>query len=242
MKLHESWSSPHLPEGIGIARWGHFGTPVLLFPTAGGDAEECERFLLVRVLEDLLAAGRIKLYSCDSVAGRAWTSGEGSGRERSAMQSAFDRFVYEELVPVIREDCGSPEIEIVTAGASIGAFNALASLCRHPDVFRTAICMSGTYDLTRWLGGDWNDDFYFSSPLHFLPGLGEGAILDQLRKRFVLLATGEGRWEAPWESWRAASVLGGKGIPNRVDAWGAEWDHDWTTWRAMLPKYLDDLA
>lgn len=242
MKTFDNWQSKELGREVGVARWGQVGTPVLLFPTAGGDAEEVERFKMLYVLEPLLAAGRVKIYSCDSVAGRAWTSREGTGRQRSAVQSAFDRFVYRELVPWIRADCGSDDIELITAGASIGAFNALAALCRHPDVFRAAVCMSGTYDLTRWLDDEWNNDFYFSSPLHFVPGLPEGEILDNLRRRFVILATGEGQWEAPHESWRAASVLGAKGIPNRVDPWGTEWDHDWRTWREMLPRYLDELA
>jgi hypothetical protein len=30
------------------------------------------------------------------------------------------------------------------------------------------------------------------------------------------------------------------GVPNWVDAWGKEWDHDWMTWRAKLPRYLDE--
>ena len=34
----------------------------------------------------------------------------------------------------------------------------------------------------------------------------------------------------------------GPGIPNRVDNWGPDWDHDWPTWRAMLPQYLDELT
>lgn len=242
MKLVTHWHSQQLNQSVTIARWGTYGTPVLLFPTAGGDAEECERFLMVRVLTPLLEAGRIKLYACDSVAGRAWTSGEGSPAHRARVQNLFDSFIYQELVPAIRKDCESPDIEVITAGASIGAFNALASLCRHPDVFKTAICLSGTYDLSRWIGGEWSSDFYFASPLHFLPGLPEGEALEQLRKRFVLLATGEGQWEDPSESWRAASVLGSKGVPNRVDPWGPDYDHDWMTWRAMLPKYLEELA
>jgi esterase/lipase superfamily enzyme len=101
--------------------------------------------------------------------------------------------------------------------------------------------MSGSYDLSDRLHGHWSDDFYFSSPLHFLPDLG-GPVLDRLRRRFVVLATGSGRWEDPGESRRVADVLGAKGIPNRVDDWGPQWDHDWPTWRAMLPLYLDDLA
>ena len=39
-----------------------------------------------------------------------------------------------------------------------------------------------------------------------------------------------------------AGVLGSKGVPNRVDPWGPEHDHDWPTWRQMLPIYLDDLT
>ena len=58
----------------------------------------------------------------------------------------------------------------------------------------------------------------------------------------MLLAFGQGRWENPEESWRMADVLGGKGIPNRVDPWGHEYDHDWPTWRQMLPHYLGQLT
>ena len=71
---------------------------------------------------------------------------------------------------------------------------------------------------------------------------GPGALLDTLRQRFLILAYGGGRWEHPNDSWRLAGVLGTKGIPNRVDPWGPEFDHDWPTWRRMLPLYLDDLA
>lgn len=241
-KLLTDWHSERLGRTVKIARWGVSGTPVLLFPTAGGDAEECERFLMVRVLAELLEAGRIKLYSCDSVAGRALTSGEGTPAERSRIQNQFDAFVYEELVPAIRRDCNHPGIEIIVAGASIGAFNALASICRHPDVFKLAICMSGTYDLTRWLGGEATLDFYYSSPVHYLPGLGDSDQLSQLRQRLVLLPTGEGDYEDPAESWRVAEILGSKGVPNRVDAWGKDWAHNWVTWRAMLPKYLHEFV
>lgn len=242
MKLTNRWYSPRLNTEVLVARWGHYGQPVLLFPTAGGDAEECERFLMIDVLRPLIEAGRIKVYTCDSVAGRIWTDGRSSGAFRARIQNAFDAFVVDELVPAIRTDCKAPGIEVIAAGASIGAFNALAAICRHPDVFKMAVCMSGTYDLSRWMNGEHTQDFHFASPLHFLPMLGEGPQLSLLRERFVVLATGEGRWEDPGESWRVAHVLGSKGVPNRVDPWGTQYDHDWPTWREMLPMYLDKLT
>lgn len=235
------WRSGRLEQDVQLVRWGHWGTPVLLFPTAGGDAEEIERFHLIGALAGLIDSGRIKVYSTDSIAGRAWISGEHSGEFCSRVQTLFDAFVYNEVVPAIRRDCRSDGIEIIAAGASIGAFNAVASVCRHPDVFRMAIAMSGTYDLSRFLNGGFNDDFYFSSPLHFLPNL-EGRQLELLRTRSILLPSGEGDYEDIGESWRLAHVLGSKGIPNRVDPWGHHYRHDWETWREMLPKYLAEFA
>ncbi len=241
MKAVETWHSGRVEQVVRLVRWGAVGAPVLLFPTAGGDAEEVERFGLIGALEPLLAAGRIKVYSVDSIAGQSWTRGD-DPRHSMWLQHQFGEAICHEVAPAIRADCGSPNIEIVAAGASIGAFNAVASLCRYPDVFRVAIGMSGTYDLSDRLHGHWNDDFYFSSPIHFLPGLEEPHRLGALRARFVVLATGQGRWENAGETWRIAHALGAKGIPNRVDLWSAGHDHDWPTWREMLPLYLDDLA
>mgnify|MGYP001823827843 FL=1 len=235
------WYSQRLEQEMPLVRWGHFGTPVLLFPTAGGDAEEIERFHLITVLTPLIEAGRIKVYSTDSVAGRAWFSGEHSPEYCSLFQNRFDEFIYREVTPAIRADCGSDDMEIITSGASIGAFNAVATVCRHPDAYRMAIAMSGTFDLSKYLQGRMSDDFYFSSPLHYLPNL-DGPQLELLRQRFILIPSGEGRWEDIGESWRLANMLGAKGIPNRVDSWGADWDHDWQTWREMLPRYLDEYA
>jgi esterase/lipase superfamily enzyme len=241
-KKNWSWNTQRLPEAARVVRWGHFGTPVLLFSTAGGDYEEVERFHLVRVLGDLIDAGRIKVYSVDSIAGKTWLQGTHSPEYCSRVQNLFDAYIYNEVVALIREDCASNEIEVVVAGASIGAFNAVASICRHPDVFKLAVAMSGTFDLSKYLDGKINQDFYFSSPLHYLPGLEDGPQLQQLRKRFIVIPTGEGDWEDPSESWRIAHVLGAKGVPNRVDLWGRERHHNWVTWREMLPKYLGELV
>jgi esterase/lipase superfamily enzyme len=222
-------------------RWGEYGTPLLIFPTAGGDAEEIERFLVIDTLGPYLEEGRIKVYSCDSVAGRVMLAQEGSPEHQMRMMDQFQEFVGHELVPLIRSDCGSDDIGVIAAGASIGAFNALAVTCRYPGLFTLALCMSGTYDLTRFLGGPPTPDFYRSSPVHYLHRL-EGPRLDALRERFVLLASGEGRAEDIGESWRVAGLLGQRAVPNRVDSWGPDWDHDWPTWRNMLHKYVAELV
>ncbi|MFT5372838.1 MAG: esterase/lipase superfamily enzyme [Lysobacterales bacterium] len=241
MKEVFRWHSPHVEQAIQLVRWGTVGTPVFLFPTAGGDAEEVERFHLIGALMPLIEAGRIKVYSTDSIAGKAWISKEHSAEYCSLLQNKFDSLVYREIVPAIRKDCQTPDIEIIATGASIGAFNAVATVCRHPDAFKMAIAMSGTYDLSKYLEGRFIQDFYFCSPLHFLPEL-EGPLLELLRSRLILMPSGEGDYEDIGESWRMAKVLGSKGIPNRVDSWGTEYQHNWVTWREMLPKYLGEFT
>jgi esterase/lipase superfamily enzyme len=240
-KLRTNWYSERLGQEVLVVRWGEVGAPVLLFPTAGGDAEEIERFHVIDVLAPLLEAGRIKVYSCDSIAGKTMLQGAHSPEHQMWVLNQFQQFVHRELVPAIRHDCRSENIGIVAAGASIGAFNALAVLCRFPDAFSHALCLSGTYDLARFWDGRLTEDFYFSSPLHFLDGLG-GELLSKLQSRYVLLASGEGKAENIGESWRVARLLGEKGVPNRVDSWGPDWPHDWPTWRKMLPQYLDELT
>lgn len=240
-KLKTGWYSQRVGTDVGVVRWGAVGLPALIFPTAGGDAEELERFHVVDALGPLLEAGRLKVYSCDSVSGRAMLKEEGTSQYRMWLQNQFEQFVYHELVPAIRSDCNSENIAIIAGGSSIGAFNALAVLTRYPDVFSHALCLSGTFDLQRFLRAESTEDWYFSSPLHFVPGL-SGALLERLQSRFVLFASGEGEHEDLGETWRMADVLGKKGIPNRVDNWGPDWPHEWDTWRKMYPQYLGELT
>jgi esterase/lipase superfamily enzyme len=230
-----------LQQEFTVARWGHFGVPVLVFPTAGGDAEEIERNHLLAACAGLLESGRVKIYSCDSIAGRALATAAGSLEYRMWLLNQFHHAVRYEMVPAIRADMGGSTQPIVTAGASIGAFNAVAMLCRFPDTFEAAIGMSGTYRLQQFLDGASSEDLYFASPLDFLPGL-DGDHLEVLRQRRVILASGEGAHENIGESWAVADVLGRKGVPNRVDSWGRESIHDWPTWWRMLPQYLEELC
>jgi esterase/lipase superfamily enzyme len=240
-KVRERWYSGRLQDEITVVRWGTFGPPVLVFPSAGGDAEEIERFGLIDACAPLLAEGKVKLYSVDSVAGQAMILKRDSVEHRMWLLNQFHECVRWEVVPAIQADLGGQAMDVITTGASIGAFNAVAVLCRYPDVFGAAIGMSGTYQIERFYADAWSQDLYFSAPLQFLPGL-DGGQLDRLRSRRVILASGEGAHEDVGESWRMADALGSKGVPNRVDDWGPQWEHDWPTWHRMLPQYLGELT
>jgi esterase/lipase superfamily enzyme len=229
-----TWTTRRLPQPARMARWGHFGTPVVIFPTGGGDFEEIERFQLIDALGELIGGGRIKAYSIDAVAVRAWLSATTSAQDCARLQDRYDSFVYEEVLQRVREDCQDERIEPILAGASLGAFAAVSGICRHPDSFRAAIGVSGVYDLAHRYCGEDRAGF---SPLACLVTL-KGQRLEHLRRRAIILGSGEGAYENPADSKRLASACTSKGIPCRLSLWGPARDHTWSTWREMLPRLL----
>lgn len=231
-----------LDRSIEVISWGTAGRPVLILPTADADAAECERFRLIESLSQLIENERIRVYSIGSLPGQLICTGSATAEDFGELQTKFDAAVVSDVVPLIEADAKEDEEGIVVAGASFGAFLALSFLCRHPSRFGAAVCMSGVFDLSKHLSGKPSMDYYYASPMHFLPNLRDAEILAQLERVFVILAMGEGPWESPSQTWRVGEALGSKGIANRVDTWGEEYGHDWLTWRAMLPQYLEELT
>lgn len=242
------WShhSPELDRTMPVARWGDYGVPVLLFPTAGGDFLECERYLMIRVLTPLIAARRISVFACGSISSEGWMNGEAHPGHRAWLQELFDRYLARTLLPFVQAQCGGYPT-VIGAGASLGAYNAVNAACRHPGAFSQVIAMSGTFDFdkwqTKWPGyrPDQDRTYYFHQPLRFVPGL-QGSLLDKLRQVRFTVATGRGRWEEPAQSERLDAILQRQGIPSRLELWGRDCDHDWPTWRTMLPLFLDRLV
>ena len=234
------WHSPNLGREMPVVRYGHFGTPLILFPTAGGDHLDNERFKLIHVLTPLIEAGRVKVYACASVSGDAWCDTEAAPWHKSWLQARFDDYLAQELLPAIKTDCHGYD-RFWAAGASLGAYNAVNVACKHPQWFDGVVAMSGTYDFDRWMGEHRDQNYYFNQPLYFLPGLKDGAQKQALQHVRFVIASGAGRAEAPAESERLAALLQAHGVPVNLELWGDDVHHDWPTWRTMLPMFLDKL-
>ncbi len=225
-----TWTTPRFKEPARLIRWGHFGAPVLIFPTAGGDFEEIERFNLITALGELIDQGRIKAYSVDGLGVRAWLSTRSTAAAATQLQDAYDSFLYEDVLQRIRLDCQNQRIEPILAGASRGAAIAIGTLCRHPDSFRAAIGVSGLYDWAGDCATGWQ-------PLASLAAIA-GPQLQKLRQRVIVLGTGEGDYERPDDSRHLSQTLAAKGIPCRLSLWGPARSHTWSTWRDLLPRMV----
>lgn len=236
------WFSPALGRDMHVARYGDYGKPLILFPTAGGDHLDNERFKLIEVLRPLIEARRLKVYCCGSISAQAWCDDKAPPWHKSWLQDRFDDYLHGELLPAVRSDSGQVPT-VAAAGASLGGYNAITAACRHPADFDLAIGLSGTYDFDRWMGQHRDLAYYYNQPLYFVPNLPDGPQLDALRAVRFVVASGRGRYEAPDESRRIAEVLRAKGVRDVfLELWDGSWHHDWPTWRAMLPLFLDKLV
>lgn len=235
------WYSPNLREHMPVAVYGDYGSPLLLFPTAAADFEEYERFQLIDAIAPHIESGRVKVYSINSINKQSWLNDQISPGDRAWRQVEYDRYVSEEVVPFIWDNCRTPGIGIATTGASFGAFHAANTVFKHSDQFDTLIAMSGSYDIRPYCDGYYDDNCYFNNPVDYLARLDDHYHLPRLRNSRIIISTGQGSYEAPDRSKHPAGVLASKGIPHELDLWGYDVPHDWPTWRQMLNVYIPRL-
>jgi esterase/lipase superfamily enzyme len=221
-----------------IAMYGHFGFALLLLPTAAADYLEYERFQLLSVLEPLIDAGKVKVFSINSINSEAWLNNRMNPRHKAIRHQQFNSYVDNEVIPFIKMHT-SPDTQIITSGASLGALHAANLYFRRPDLINGTIAMSGVYDLTTYTKGYYDEDVYFNSPTHYLPNLNDDFYLPTLRRaNHIHILSGSGDYEDPSASRQLSDILSSKGIPHELDIWGWDMKHDWPTWRAMLPHYI----
>jgi esterase/lipase superfamily enzyme len=226
-----------------IARYGHWGRPLLLFPAEGGSARDLVDQGIVGALEWLIEAGRLKVYCVDSADAATWSDQSIPLEERARRHDQYEQWVTGAAVGWIDADCGGRQAMMV-AGVSLGAFHAVNIALRHADLFPVAFGLSGNYDPSLWHGwGERGDAAYFHNPVDYVANLG-GAHLDWLRAHLhVVLTVGTGAFEeqptrAQSGSRRLAALLADKGIPCELDVWGEDATHDWPSWRRQIAHHV----
>ncbi len=235
-----SWFSSSLGMEMPLVAYGHSGRPLLMFPTAAADYLEYERFYLIDSIKWFIENGLIRAYSINSVNRYSLLNKESHPGWKVEMLSRYDRYITDEVLPLIRNDAGDQRP--LTTGASLGAYLAANTYLKHPDILRGTIAMSGSYDIRSWFDGYHDDNVYFNNPVQYLQNLDDGYFLPRLRQAdAIVILSGQGAYEAPERSRQLSGILSWKGVPHHLDIWGHDVNHDWPWWRKMLPYWLDRL-
>lgn len=230
-----------------VIGYGHWGRPLLVFPSEQGRAEDFENNGMIGAVADLIDAGRVKVYCVDSADGYTWSDRSVPIEERARRHGRYESWIVEQVLPWISADCGGAG-EFATMGCSLGAFHAANFALKRADLFPLALCFSGNYDPTSWHAwGEQGLETYFNNPMSYIANL-HGDHLDWLRDRLtMLLVVGRGAWEvdptgALPSTTAFADRLSEKGIRHELQVWGEDTPHDWPSWQRQLATYLPQFC
>jgi esterase/lipase superfamily enzyme len=238
---HFNFFSPELGRHMEMLTYtndgGHFGMPVIVFPTSQGRFYEFEDNQMVHTLADHIDGGRIELYCVDSVDSESWYNRSVGPDWRVARQAQYVRYIVNEVVGFVRFRNSNPKM--ITLGCSLGGYHALNTALQHPWTFNGCLSMSGAFDMEKlgFLGGYHDQNAYFNQPMNFVPNMNDGHALDRMRQNKYILATGE--HDQCWnDNERMNAMLHAKGIPSHLYVWGDGARHDWPLWRQQVQMYL----
>jgi esterase/lipase superfamily enzyme len=231
-------------DGGSIIAYGHYGRPIVAFPSENGEPFDWEDRGMVEAIAPLLDGGKVKLYCVPSFDRESWTRGDLPIEERARRHGHYEWWLLTKFVPFVQADSNTHEL--IAVGTSFGAYHAVNICLKRADLFPVAIGMSGVYDVAVQGGGERGEAVYFNNPMDYVRNL-QGDHLDWLRRQAsVLLVCGQGQWEdttgALDSTRRFGALLAEKGIPHEVDLWGHDVPHDWPSWRRQLAHHLPRFA
>lgn len=240
-RRHFTLPSLAVGRDVNVLAFGHYGTPMIAFPSGGGQYFDFEDNGMVAAVAHLIEAGKLKLYCPESLDNESWLRGDIDPYWKAVRHNAYQDFMTRDLVPAIRGDCNDSDIQIGLTGCSIGAFHAANFGLKFPHLFPYALCMSGRYNVTAFGGHSESSEVYFNNPLGYLPNLGGGELEHVRHHAHIVLVCGQGAWE--WkcldDTHRLADILNDKGISHERDIWGHDVEHHWYWWRKQFAHHLE---
>ncbi len=233
LRRHGAWVSAALSRSMEFLRFGDRGFPVVCFPTSMGSFHQYEDMNTVEYLSDKIEAGYIQLFCVDSVDAESWYNEGAPPAYRAARHAQYDAYLRDEFVPFVQHEAGRGDIGVY--GCSFGAYHAANFAARYPDIVTKVVCMSGLYDIHRFVAGYWDDNCYYHCPTAYIANMNEDWV-NRLRAVFWTIATGEyDSLVAPNRQF--SELLEQKGVPNHCEIWPGVFGHDWPWWNESVRRF-----
>lgn len=244
--------SHHMGRDMEFKIYGHAGKAMLYIPCQDGRFFDFENFRMADQLRPWIDAGKLQVFSVDTVDGESWSSKWWDKRKRIERHEQWIHYLVEEIAPQMidraRERNQEENPRLMTFGCSMGAMHAANLFFRFPQLFDQGLALSGVYD-ARFCFGDYMDDLvYQNSPVDYLLNMPQDHYyMDLYRNSQMIVCVGQGAWEIETlEGTRKLDVVvKEKNIPIWVDFWGYDVSHDWDWWYRQvdyfMPKLLGEL-
>ncbi|WP_100074423.1 alpha/beta fold hydrolase [Chryseobacterium camelliae] len=227
---HSDYYSNILGLHIPVEITGHYGYPVIMFPTSQGSYTQNNDFHLNGSVRWLVEQGKIKLYNLQTIDSRSFYDDGIPPQERIRNYERYVQFLVQEFVPYIQKLHQTHRVAV--AGASFGGYHAANLAFRFPDLVSHLICLSGAFSIRNFMDGYSDDLVYFNCPNEFV----KNDEAWKYRHMHIVLSTSD-QDICRDKNIDLAELLRAKGI----DFWYDErkWiNHDWPLWRMVFPMFM----
>ncbi len=231
---YHKWYNHHLNREFEMLVFGHFGIPLIIFPTARSKYFEAKDMGLISALTNFIEDGKLKVYCPDSYDANSWFNYDIPPQQRAANHIEYENLIINDVLEFARHETESEKVSV--AGCAFGAYHAANLAFKHPDKIGSLICLSGIFDIRNHIYGYYDDNCYFNNPPDYLPSLSDSWYINSFKEMKIILGTGEN--DPSLEANKSLSfMLNRKGVENWLDIWERA-ESDWSWWRQMFPNYI----
>ena len=239
--------SPALDRDMELKVYGHAGRPVLFIPCQNGRFFDFEDFGMAAVWQPWIDAGRVMVFSVDTIDRETWSNADGDPAWRSWQHERWMSFLCDEIVPFARDMVnarngwtGYPGV--IAFGCSLGATHAANLFFRRPDLFDGLLALSGIYTASYGWGDYMDERVYLNSPVDYLAGMAwDHPFIQEYRNHRGIIVVGQGPWEVPDTTFRLKEICEGKNMGVWFDIWGWDSKHDWDWWYKQVEYHVPHL-
>ena len=163
---HIPYYSNTLNRNIMVEVSGHWGHPVLMFPSSGGQYTQNTDFGLVGSVMHFVEEGRIKLYNVETIDMLSFYDDNMNSETKLHNYELYMQFLRHELIPYIQRECNTHRIAV--SGVSFGGFHAANTAFRFPGVISHLIAMSAAFNIRKMTPLSDDMRIYFNCPDEYM--------------------------------------------------------------------------
>ncbi len=228
--IHTDYYSHILGMSIKVKVTGHFGYPMIMFPTSQGSYTQNTDFHLNDSISWFTDNGRLKLFNLQTIDNLSFYNNNISAYDRIRNYELYVQFLVQEFIPYIQRTHNAHRVAV--AGASFGGYHASNFAFRFPDLVSHLFCLSGAFSIRNFMDGLQDDLVYFNCPEEFV----RNDEAWKYKHMHIVLSTSD-RDICLEPTRRMSGILAAKGIDHWYDE--QKWiDHDWPLWRMVFPKFV----
>jgi esterase/lipase superfamily enzyme len=182
------WYSQWIGEDFKMLVFGEKGIPLILFPQKFTNYYDYKDFGVVESLGNLIDDGIIKVYCPDSYDSKIWFDFKLTPEERIEKYQKFEQVILHDIVGFANYE--TEEDKLIFGGFGFGAYYALNTVLKYPDLAKGLITIGGEFDIKQNIHGHFDEQAYYNSPLDYLFGLSDSRYMNQYKKINIILACG----------------------------------------------------